>query len=397
MPRNTDIGLFTKPSFFNIKLTFVLLSITEYFSFFEFIGTSQPDHQLWRKYQLTEFSRILQLLKENEAILKKFHLLESKILAILNLEDFFESLLNEMMAIFKLPYVWVTVIENSKLANMIELADNSEKIQQRINFISRDTFKNCFKNISQPLLLNTDLAPYRVFFPQGKIHPIRSIALAPVFIDGEIMGSLNQGDTNQTRFEADMDTSLLEQLMVKISLCLSNVMAHEKLKFFAYHDPLTGLLNRRAFENEFQREFSRSQRHGLNLSVVFTDLDDFKQINDQYGHGTGDKALQHVANTLESMSRKEDIVSRFAGDEFVILLPETSPEKAEALMGRIQELLDSQPLKAETAELSISLSYGIASTDECGFIPPEQLLKKADKNLYAVKSEKKKERFQASG
>jgi len=346
---------------------------------------------------LNEFNRILQLLKDNEAILRKFHLLESKILAILNLEDFFESLLSEMMTIFNLPYVWVTIIEHSKLANMIEWADNAEIFQQRINFINKDEFQNCFKDISQPLLLNTDLARYRPFFPQGKIHPIRSMALAPVFIDGEIMGSLNQGDTKQTRFEADMDTSLLEQLMIKISLCLSNVVAHEKIKFFAYHDPLTGLLNRRAFEVEFQREFSRSQRHGLNLSVVFADLDDFKQINDRYGHATGDKALQHVTNTLESMSRKEDIVSRFAGDEFVLLLPETSPDKAEALMNRIQANLDNQPLKADAAELNISLSYGIASTEDAGFSQPELLLKEADKRLYAVKSEKKREKFQASG
>ena len=346
---------------------------------------------------MNDFDRILQLLKENEAILRKFHLLESKILSVLNLKDFFENLLTEMMAIFRIPYVWVTVIENSKLADMIEWADTSEDLRERINFINQSEFKTFFETVTQPLLINTDLMPYRQFFPQGQIYPIQSIALAPVFIDGEIVGSLNQGDTEKTRFEPDMDTSLLEQLMVKISLCLSNVTAHERLQFFAYHDPLTGLLNRRAFETEFQREFSRAQRHGSNLSLVFADLDDFKQINDRHGHETGDKALRHIAEMLESASRKEDIVSRFAGDEFVLLLPETAIAQAEALMERIQTNLKKNPLKTESEELIISLSYGLASTADAGFIQPEELLKFADKQLYAAKAEKRDRALMASG
>lgn len=346
---------------------------------------------------MNDFDRILQLLKENEAILRKFHLLESKILSVLNLKDFFENLLTEMMAIFRIPHVWVTVIENSKLADMIEWADRSDCLRERINFINQSDFRTFFEAVTQPLLLNTDLTPYRRFFPQGHIYPIQSIALAPVFIDGEIVGSLNQGDTEKNRFEPDMDTSLLEQLMVKISLCLSNVTAHERLQFFAYHDPLTGLLNRRAFETEFQREFSRAQRHGLNLSVVFADLDDFKQINDRHGHETGDKALRHIAEMLESASRKEDIVSRFAGDEFVLLLPETAIAQAEALMERIQTNLNKNPLKTESEELSISLSYGLASTADAGFIQPEELLKFADKQLYAAKAEKRGRDLLASG
>ena len=113
---------------------------------------------------MKDFDHILQLLKENEAILRKFHLLESKILSILNLKDFFENLLTEMMAIFGIPYVWMTIIENSKLADMIEWADTSDGLRERINFINQFEFKTFFKTVTQPLLLNTDLTPYRRFF-----------------------------------------------------------------------------------------------------------------------------------------------------------------------------------------------------------------------------------------
>ncbi len=344
-----------------------------------------------------DFEALLARVKENEEILRRFHLLESKILSVLNLRDFFESLLTEMMTIFQVPSVWVTVIENSKLARMIDCLAHSDIVRQRLTFIGKNDFYDLFQGRASPILINTELGRYRNFFPGGRIDPARSVALAPVFIDGETVGSLNQADANVSRFEAGMDTSLLEQLMVKISLCLSNVMAHERLQYFAYHDPLTGLLNRRAFENEFSREFSRSQRHDLHLSIIFADLDAFKRINDQYGHETGDRALQHVAAALAALSRKEDIVSRFAGDEFVLLLPETDKDQAIHLMARIQAHLDAKPLQQDHLKIPISLSYGISSEKGNRLTHPENLLKEADTALYVIKNTKKRQKKNSTG
>jgi diguanylate cyclase (GGDEF)-like protein len=341
---------------------------------------------------MQDYDDLLQRVRENEEILRKFHLLESKILSVLNLKAFFENLLNEMMRIFHIPFVWVTVLEGSRLADMINCIPQSRILEQRINYVGAESFQDCFPNGSLPVLANTELSRYKSFFPDGRIIPIRSIALAPVHIDGETVGSLNQGDITPTRFEAEMDTSLLEQLMVKISLCLSNVLAHEQLRFYAYHDPLTGLLNRRAFETEFIREWSRAKRHGSTLSLIFADLDNFKQINDRYGHDTGDKALQHVANTFEIVSRKEDIVSRFAGDEFVLLLPESGSGEAGALMERVEHHLEATPLMAGDNQLIVSLSYGIASGKGGAENDPDELLRQADKALYLVKRERKRQK-----
>jgi diguanylate cyclase (GGDEF)-like protein len=333
---------------------------------------------------------ILQRLKKNEEIHRKFHQLESKIISILNFKDFFEILLTEINKTFHVPYVWLSVIEESDLAKLIGQLNDSDIIRKRTKYIKKSDFDKCFGPLSAPVLLNKDLEPYSVFFPNEKISPVRSLALAPVEIEGKIVGSLNQGDVDPTRFEPDMDTSSLKQLMLKISLCLSNVTANEKLTYFSYHDPLTGLLNRRAFESALHREFSRSNRHSENLSVCFIDLDSFKPINDTYGHETGDIALKYVAEALESISRKEDIVARFAGDEFVVILPETNSDKAESLMTRLQAHLDRHPLCHNEAILNISLSYGIASTEDRGLTTPDLLLKKADKRLYAIKEKKKK-------
>lgn len=332
---------------------------------------------------------LLQRLKENEEIQRKFHRLESKIISILNFKDFFEILLTDIKKTFHVPYVWLSVIEESNLARLIAKLSDSAIIQNRTNYIKKSDFDKLFGKLSRPLLLNKNLEPYTIFFPNEKISPMRSIALAPVEIEGKIVGSLNQGDVDPTRFEPDMDTSSLEQLMLKISLCLSNVTANEKLKYFAYHDPLTGLLNRRAFETALQREFSRSNRHAERLSLCFIDLDSFKPINDTYGHDIGDMALKYIADALELISRKEDIVARFAGDEFVVILPETDAEKADALMTRLQVHLDQNPINHNETTLNISLSYGISSNAERGLTSPDQLLKKADERLYAVKEKKK--------
>ncbi|MDA3896363.1 MAG: GGDEF domain-containing protein [Desulfobacteraceae bacterium] len=331
---------------------------------------------------------LMDRLNENENIQRKFHEFESKILTILNFQDFFEILLTEMGNIFNVPYVWLSVIKKSSMASLINPLINSKIIIEKTKFIDRSDFNAVFGNMSTPRLYSNSLEPWTVFLPKENKYHTGSIAIAPVYIDSEIVGSLNQWDHVATRFEPDMDTSFLEQLMMKISLCLSNVAAHEKLKYFAYHDPLTGLLNRRAFENVLNSEFSRSKRHSHVLSLIFLDLDKFKRINDNYGHDAGDDALVYVADTLKAIVREEDIVARFAGDEFVVILPETKADKAETLMERIQDCLNSQPLNHNGTKLTISLSYGITSTHDKGIDSAAALLKKADEKLYVEKERK---------
>jgi len=339
---------------------------------------------------MDQIELILERLKENEEIQRKFYALESKILSILNFKDFFEILLTEMKNIFRIPYVWLSVIEESNLAGLIERVYDSEIICERTNFIRKSDFDKIFGHVSVPVLVNHEISRFSNLFPKNSVYPMQSLAVSPVQIDGEVVGSLNQGDIDAGRFEPDMDTSSLEQLMLKISLCLSNVSAHEKLHYFAYHDPLSGLLNRRAFEALLHREFSRSKRHGSNLSLIFLDLDAFKQINDRFGHDAGDMVLQYIADTLESISREEDLVARFAGDEFVIILPETSINTAETLMMRVQDHLNHHPLTYNGISLSISLSYGISSSEEAGISRSDLLLKKADDRLYREKAGKEK-------
>ncbi len=335
---------------------------------------------------------VYQRLKGNEALLKKFFAVEKKILSILSFKDLFEVLLTEIKEQFNIPFVWISLIKNSDILRLMDSMDSlNDSVKSNINIIDNNIFFALVGKQTEPILANQDLKPYFQLFPENKNYLIKSMSIAPITMDGEIIGSLNQGDASDSRFHPDMDTFLLEQLAAKVSLCLSNVTAHEKLEFLAYHDPLTGLLNRRVMETALKREVSRARRYEMPLSVVFMDLDYFKTVNDTYGHETGDKLLVHLAQNLEKKSRETDIVARFAGDEFVIILPETDSDQAEALMNRIKQHLEQTPLMEGETAIPVSTSFGIASMDDIG--PDEEatsiLLKKADERLYLKKESRK--------
>lgn len=343
---------------------------------------------------MTQETSLYQRLKENEETARKFYEVEKKILSILKFKDLFDVLLTEIKGQFNIPYVWLTLIESSDALHLIESIDNmDENLKSSINVVDKNTFAALIGNQTEPILANEALKPYFQLLPPDKNFLIKSMAIAPITMDGEIIGSLNQGDASAFRFEPGMDPSLLEQLATKVSLCLSNVTAHERLSFLAYHDPLTGLLNRRVMEAALKREVKRAQRYQLPLSVVFLDLDYFKTVNDTYGHETGDQLLQHLSRLMEEKCRTTDILARFAGDEFVIILPETDRQQAENLLGRIKRHLDNSPLPRDDGDpIPVSTSFGIASTED---ITPDTgdpgaaLLKKSDERLYQKKAARK--------
>jgi len=328
---------------------------------------------------------ILERLKQNEIIARKFHEIEISILTILNFQDFIEKLLLEISSKFSVPYVWFSIIKGSGISKYLKKIKNSKDLRISTTFISKKNFSDITGDRLKPLLANKDLNRFSVLFPEASAYDISSIAVAPITLDGEIVGSFNQADKNINRFEPGIDTSLLEQLALKVSLCLSNVAAHEQLKFLAFHDPLTGLLNRGVMERGLKREFQRSKRYQIDLTILFIDLDGLKAINDTFGHDSGDMALCHIAKCLNSLKRDSDIVARFAGDEFVIILPSTNKKQAEKFINRVKQRLASNPLSADDTTFYVKLSYGLSSVFEKGMDSSAILLKEADKRLYRAK------------
>jgi diguanylate cyclase (GGDEF)-like protein len=159
----------------------------------------------------------------------------------------------------------------------------------------------------------------------------------------------------------------------------------ENLNYLSTTDSLTGLCNRRALTDTLHREIERAQRYDADLSLILCDLDKFKLINDTYGHAAGDAALQSVSEALKTSLRKTDILGRYGGDEFMIILPETSLAGAKLLAEKVRFAVSEIELSVDKKKrIGLSLSLGVASC--CA--PAENidtLVRLADSALYTSK------------
>jgi len=158
----------------------------------------------------------------------------------------------------------------------------------------------------------------------------------------------------------------------------------EKLREMSNRDGLTQLFNRRYIEETLSTEFDRARRYGNNLSVILTDIDFFKLVNDNHGHLAGDEVLRIVSQRLTDGLRGTDILGRYGGEEFIIVLPETDIKGAEILAERLRIAVNAEPIDAEGDSLTIAISLGVTEINE-KTQAYAQLIAEADLGLYKSK------------
>jgi len=180
------------------------------------------------------------------------------------------------------------------------------------------------------------------------------------------------------------DSDLVSTLAVTAAMRMQNLLLQRRCKRaqkFALTDPLTRLYNRRMGIASLDQAMARSQRSGVDLTVLMIDLDQFKKLNDTYGHVQGDQALRATADVLRMTVRKGDTVCRYGGEEFMVVLPETSTEEAAVLATRLFTAVEA---RGHEEKLPITVSIGQASVRQGD--TAESLLNRADKALYASKA-----------
>lgn len=159
----------------------------------------------------------------------------------------------------------------------------------------------------------------------------------------------------------------------------------ELLEQKAQIDGLTGLYNRAFFDARIKEEMERARRYRHSLALVIFDVDRFKRLNDTYGHSFGDVVLAEVAETARLIARQTDVVARYGGEEFVITLPEQTLEGAAQLAERVREGIEELQLRHNGEKISVTASFGVASTIEVGYESIPELVNTADRMLYAAK------------
>lgn len=158
---------------------------------------------------------------------------------------------------------------------------------------------------------------------------------------------------------------------------------YTQTKFMSETDPLTRLYNRRYFENNFDREFARAKRYHCDLSIAILDIDFFKKINDTYGHSCGDYVLKEVAYLILNSLRGTDMVFRYGGEEFAILLTETCSENASIPLERVRRMIEDSKFYYKNHKINVTVSIGYSSCTD--FETPWQMFDDADKALYKAK------------
>jgi diguanylate cyclase (GGDEF)-like protein len=236
------------------------------------------------------------------------------------------------------------------------------------------------------LVKDVDTDP-RVKRSQKASYKTRSFISLPLKSDKHVLGVINVTDKiAAAHVFTDDDLKYLQLLAHQTVTQIENIRLCERLSSLAVTDSLTGVFNHRYFQEQLNHEMLRSRRYGEKLSLIIFDIDAFKSYNDKYGHLEGDMVLKQVAETAVRCTRKVDMVCRYGGDEFIVLLPSTGPAGAKAVAEKIRASIEGIEimLKGNKRFIKVTISGGVAAYKEG--MDRDELLNAADRLMYKAKS-----------
>lgn len=339
-----------------------------------------------------QLETLLHEARRNEEKMRRFDLLEQRLIGTRSLTELIRLLLADYKAAFELDIVNLVLIDPEyELARLLEarkgeIGDLPGLQLQQEGF----ALENLFRGNFMPELETFEAGRHGFLFAAEEPPPA-SVALLPLACQGRLIGSLNLGSHVAERFSADSGTEFLRRMAAIAAVCLENALNHERLQLLGLTDPLTGVNNRRYFERRLHEEVTRAKRHDMPLTCMFVDIDKFKRINDSHGHQAGDEVLRSVAAIIKAQLRGSDIIARYGGEEFVILLPHTAIRHACDIAERIRARVAArlhQP--AAGVNLLVTVSIGVSTLPE-GAADAEieslsaHLVGEADKALYQAK------------
>jgi len=211
----------------------------------------------------------------------------------------------------------------------------------------------------------------------------KNCAIVPLICQDRVVGVLNLADKMDGDCFDSGKIALIELLSQLIGASIGNIKLFEKMQRQATTDGLTNLVNHKTFYEILEKELWRSRRYGGQISLIMVDVDNLKKINDVYGHRAGDKALREIGRRIKECIRQIDTAARYGGDEFAVILLNTSLDGANLVAQRMVEVVSNAPIAWNKEQISLSISVGLAQYNSDA--SPEDVTNRSDQALYAAK------------
>jgi len=211
----------------------------------------------------------------------------------------------------------------------------------------------------------------------------KNCAIVPLICQDRVVGVLNLADKMDGGNFDSADIALIELFSQLVGASIGNIKLFEKIQHQATTDGLTGLVNHKTFYEILEKELWRSRRYGGQISLIMVDIDNLKQINDDYGHRVGDKVIKEISKRIKQCIRQIDTAARYGGDEFAVILLNTSLIDASVVAKRMVDAVAKTPTAWNKEQIPLSISVGLGQYD--AQVSPEDITSRSDQALYAAK------------
>ena len=307
------------------------------------------------------FESLLKEAAHNEITLKKFQAFELALMNASSLNNLVDILLKDSRGDFGWDIVTLTLVDPEyEIQRLLECSGTILPEHPELIFVDNgDELENMYHQQLFPIL-ETYHDDYHHPFFSSQIKKPDNICLLPLSRNHHLVGSYNIGKHTSENSHKNAATDFLQHLAAVISVSLETSITKEHLQNLGLIDPLTGVNNRRFFDQRLIEEVAGAIRDTADISCLFIDIDYFKKINDNYGHQIGDKVLKDVAKIIRKQVRTTDVVARYGGEEFTVLLSHKGKQKAKEIAERIREMIEKCTFMGSQKEkIAITTSIGI--------------------------------------
>jgi diguanylate cyclase (GGDEF)-like protein len=315
-----------------------------------------------------------------------FHSVAKAITSSLNLNSILQTIMEQVAEIFQ-PAIWSLLMwdaASQEIYPAISVGDSAEAAKRRIRL--GEGVAGWVVQFGEPVIV-PDVSQDPRFSSEGGAFAgldCRSILCFPLKSRERVLGAIQLVNFSIEDF-SESEIFLLQALCDYAAIAIDNAQAVQRIQELTITDDCTGLYNARHLYKTLENEIYRSARFDYQFAVVFIDLDFFKQVNDTYGHIIGSKLLAEVGHAIKSRLRLVDLAFRYGGDEFVVVLPQTSKDGGIVVATRLLEMFrHTEFLSSERLALPVRASLGVSSYPEDGQNGSD-IIRRADESMYAVK------------